>query len=185
MSAAPELSRALTETEFENGYWYATELRDFARHLGVPSAAKLRQDELERAVRHFLRTGRLDDLVTRAVAKSGSRDVDHGLTLDMPVHHYTSNKEIKDFIHREARKLDPGFTPKPGTRYLLNRWREEQLAAGRPITYGDLVHQALALNEAERGPLRLEHARYINSSPITSRRTVGRRVRTRSRPGTR
>jgi hypothetical protein len=61
-----------------------------------------------------------------------------------------------------VRKLDPAFTPKPGTRYLLNRWREEQLAAGHPITYGDLVRQALALNESKRGPLRLEHARYIN-----------------------
>ncbi len=58
--------------------------------------------------------------------------------------------------------MDAGFTPKPGTRYLLNRWREEQVAAGRRITYGDLVRQALALNEAKRGPLRLEHARYIN-----------------------
>lgn len=152
----------MTETEFDNGYWYAVELRDFARDLGVPAAAKLRKDELERAVRHFLRTGEVVDLVTRKVEKSGSRDVDDGLTPDLVVRHYTSNKETKDFLRREAQKIDPTFTPKPGTRYLLNRWREQQLASGRRITYGDLARHALALNESKRGPLRLEHARYIN-----------------------
>ena len=152
----------MTEEQFENGYWYATELRAFARELGIPSAAKLRKDELERAVRHFLRTGQATNLVERAVGKSGTRDVDIGLSPDLPVRHYTSNKETKDFIRREARKIDPAFTPKPGTRYPLNRWREQQLASGRTITYGDLVQQAIALSKAKRGPLRIEHARYIN-----------------------
>ena len=152
----------MTEQEFENGYWYAGELRDFARELGVQAAGKLRKDELERAVRHFLRTGAIADLTTRAVSKAGTRDVDEGLTLDLVVRHYTSNKATKEFIRREARKIDPAFTPKPGTRYLLNRWREEQIASGRTITYGDLVHHAIELNETKRGPLRIEHARYIN-----------------------
>jgi len=111
------LSKTMTETEFDNGYWYATEVRDF---------------------------------------------VDEGLRPDLVVRHYTSNQETKDFIRREARKTDPSFTPKPGTRYLLNRWREEQLASGRQITYGDLVQQAIVLNQTKQGPLRIEHARYIN-----------------------
>ena len=152
----------MTEEQFENGYWYATELRDFARGLGIPSASRLRKDELERAVRHFLRTGEVADLVQRAVGKQGPRDVDVGLTPDLPVRHYTSNKETKDLIRREAQKIDPAFTPKAGTRYLLNRWREEELAGGRQITYGDLARQAVALNKAKRGPLRIDHARYIN-----------------------
>jgi hypothetical protein len=75
---------------------------------------------------------------------------------------YTSTRETKDFIDREAAKLEPGFKPKPGTRYLLNRWREEQLSAGRRITYGDLVRQAIVLRRTKQGPLRLEHGRYIN-----------------------
>jgi hypothetical protein len=152
----------MTEREFDNGYWYASELRGFARDVGVPAAAKLRKDELERAVRHFLRTGEVANLVRRQVATPGSRDVDAGLTVDLVVRRYTSNKETKDFILREARKIDPNFTRKPGTRYLLNRWREEQLSKGREITYGDLVRQAIELNETKRGPLRIEHARYIN-----------------------
>jgi hypothetical protein len=156
------LSRSMTEREFDHGYWYATELREFVRDLGVPAAAKLRKDELERAVRHFLRTGEVADLVRRPVPKSGSRDVDHGLRPDLVVRRYMSNKETKAFIQREARTIDPKFTPKPGTRYLLNRWREQQLASGRAITYGDLARQAIVLNEIKSGPLRIEHARYIN-----------------------
>jgi len=31
----------MTEEQFENGYcWYATELRDFARELGIPSTER-------------------------------------------------------------------------------------------------------------------------------------------------
>jgi hypothetical protein len=85
-----------------------------------------------------------------------------GLRLDLPVVNYTSNKETKTFIEREAAKLQPGFKRASGTRYLLNRWREKQLTAGKRITYRHLVKQAIELNRNKRGPLRVEHARYIN-----------------------
>jgi len=88
--------------------------------------------------------------------------VDRGLRLDLPVVHYTSNQETKSFLEREAAKIRPGFRRASGTRYLLNRWREDQIAAGLRITYRDLVLQAIALNESKRGPLRIEHGRYIN-----------------------
>ena len=68
----------------------------------------------------------------------------------------------KQFLEREAAKIEPGFKRLSGTRYPLNRWREEQLAAGRKITYRDLVLQAIALNKTKSGPLRAEHGRYIN-----------------------
>ena len=54
---AAKLSTPMTETEFDNGYWYADDLKKFAEKIGVPSARRLRKDELEQAVRHFLRTG--------------------------------------------------------------------------------------------------------------------------------
>jgi hypothetical protein len=122
----------------------------------------LRKDELERAVKHFLRSGDATRFARRTIAKSGPSDVDQGLRLDLPVVHYTSNRETKDFIEREAAKLEPNFKRKSGTRYLLNRWREEQLRKGHRITYGDLVRHAMELNRTKDGPLRLEHARYIN-----------------------
>jgi hypothetical protein len=152
----------MTETEFDNGYWYADELKEFAIKVGIPSANKLRKDELEKALKHFIRTGESKTLVRRGLTKAGVRDVDKGLSLHLPVVHYTSNRETKEFIEREAAKLEPGFKRASGTRYLLNRWREAQLASGKPITYLDLVKQAIALNKTKRGPLRIEHARYIN-----------------------
>jgi len=156
------LSGSMTETEFDNGYWYVTELREFAIKIGIPSANKLRKDELEKALKHFLRTGELKALAKRRLSKPAVRDVDRGLSLDLPVVNYTSNKETKEFIEREAAKLEPGFKRASGTRYLLNRWREEQLSIGKRITYRDLVTQAIEFNKTKHGPLRIEHGRYIN-----------------------
>src|SRR5262245_46531285 len=149
-----KLSTSITETEFDNGYWYAVDLKKFAEEIGVPSASRLRKDELERAVKHFIHTGEARNFAKRAMTKSGPRDIDLGLRLDLPVVHYTSNRQTKDFIQREAAKLVPGFKRKSGTRYLLNRWREEQLTKGRRITYGDLVRHAIELNKTKDGPLR-------------------------------
>ncbi len=162
MTKRTELAATMTEAEFENGYWYATELQDFAAKVGIPLAKKLRKDELEKALKHFLRTGESKNLVTRGLSKSGARDVDKGLRLDLPVVHYTGNSETKAFIAREAAKLEPGFRRASGTRYLLNRWREAQITSGRWITYRDLVTQAIRLNKTKRGPLRMAHGRYIN-----------------------
>jgi SAP domain-containing protein len=162
MAKRTRLTKTMTEREFENGYWYATELREFAMKIGIPSANKLRKDELEQALKHFIRTGESRNLVKRRLLKSGPRDVDRGLRLDLPVVHYTSNKETKDFIQREAARIEPGFKRASGTRYLLNRWREAQIGSGRRITYGDLVKEAIRLNQTKHGPLRVEHGRYIN-----------------------
>lgn len=162
MAKRSRLTRTMTETEFENGYWYASELRAFATTIGIPSASKLRKDELETAIKHFIRTGQSNNLVKRGLVKSGPRDVDKGLRLDLPIVHYTSNKETKDFIQREASRIQPGFKRASGTRYLLNRWREAQISIGRRITYGDLVKAAIRLNQTKQGPLRIEHGRYIN-----------------------
>lgn len=162
MAKRTGLKTTMTEEEFENGYWYATELQEFARRVGIPSAKRLRKDELENALKHFFRSGERKNLVRRGLSKSGVRDLDRGLRLDLPVVHYTSNKETKDFIVLEAAKIEPGFKRASGTRYLLNRWREEQVSSGRRITYGDLVKQAIRLNKTKRGPLRMAHGRYIN-----------------------
>ena len=37
---AVELSTLMTETEFDNGYWYAEDLKKFAEKIGVPSARR-------------------------------------------------------------------------------------------------------------------------------------------------
>jgi hypothetical protein len=156
------LSKSMTEAEFDNGYWYATELKKFAVKVGIPSANKLRKDELEKALKHFIRTGETKSFVKRAHAEPGTRDVDAGLSLDLPIANYRSNRQTKEFVEREAKKHEPKFKPASGTRYLLNRWREDQLATGKRITYRDLVMKAIELNKTKHGPLRIEHGRYMN-----------------------
>ena len=87
MTKRTELTATMTEAEFENGYWYATELQEFGAAVGIPSAKKLRKDELENALKHLFRTGESKILVRRSLSKSGARDVDKGLRLDLPVVH--------------------------------------------------------------------------------------------------
>jgi hypothetical protein len=151
----------MTLQAFDNGYWYAEELRAFAVKMDIPAAGRFRKDQLEAAIKSLLFGGRAKAAIA-VPRKQGPRDVDRGLRLNLPVVHYTSNKETKLFLEREAAKIVPAFRRASGTRYLLNRWREEQIAAGRRITYRDLVLQAIALNKSKRGPLRVEHGRYLN-----------------------
>jgi len=89
-------------------------------------------------------------------------DVEKGLSMDLPIVRDTSSRETKDFILREALRIDPTFRKRSGTQYLLNRWREEQMEGGKVITYGDLVQQLIVLNRTKTGPLRMEHGRYMN-----------------------
>jgi hypothetical protein len=157
-----KLSPAMTLAEFENGYWYAIELKDFARTLGIPSAAKLRKDELEKAITHFLATGKIKAPTKRSLVKTGEADVEKGLSLNLAVVNYTSNKTTKDFLVREALKIATGLKRKSGARYRLNRWREEQLTAGKKITYRDLVKKYVELNSGDKRFAQIPNGRYIN-----------------------
>jgi hypothetical protein len=158
---AGKLSSTMTLREFENGYWYVNELRDFACELGIPAAKKLRKDEIEQAVVAFLRTGTVAVPTKRALRKTGVKDLERGLTLDLRIEHYTSNRETKDFIRVQAMKAASKVCEKPGVWYRLNRWREEQVTKGNRPTYGDLVQEFIALNRVERFE-KVPHGRYIN-----------------------
>jgi hypothetical protein len=158
---AGRLSPTMTVREFENGYWYLDYLRDFAIQIGIPEARRLRKDELERAIVTFLRTGSAKLPTKRALRKTGAKDIERGLSLNLQIEHYTSNRETKDFIVREARKLAPEVREKSGVWYRLNRWREEQITNGHRPTYGDFVRQYVALNRVERFD-KVPHGRYIN-----------------------
>ena len=155
------LSRTMTPREFENGYWYLDDLRDFASQIGIPEASRLRKDEIERAIEVFLRTGTADLPTKRALRKTGAKDLERGLSLNLRIEHYTSNRETKDFIIRQARKVAPEVREKSGVWYRLNRWREGQITNGNRPTYGDLVQQYVALNRMERFD-KVPHGRYIN-----------------------
>ena len=157
-----KLSTSMTLTEFDNGYWYATELKEFAEAIGIPSAAKLRKDELEKAIKLYLVTGKIENPTKRSLSTSGVKDVELGLRLDLPVVLYTNDKETKDFLEREAQRLVPSMKRKSGVRYRLNRWREEELMRGIKLTYEDLVREYVRLNETTEPFAKIPHGRFIN-----------------------
>jgi hypothetical protein len=158
---AGTLSTTMTVREFENGYWYVDQLRDFGGRIGIPDTARLRKDELERAIVAFLRTGAIKVTTKRALRKTGMKDLERGLTLNLRIEHYTSDRETKDFIVQQAKKASPEVREKSGVWYRLNRWREEQVTQGKHPTYGDLVRHYIALNRMERFE-KIPHGRYIN-----------------------
>lgn len=152
----------MTLTQFNNGYWYATELKEFAETIGIPYASKLRKDELEMAIKHFLQTRKVESPTKRDLSTRRIKDTERGLSLNLPVAVYTNDKETKSFLEREAQKLAPGLKRKSGARYRLNRWREEQLINDLKTTYGDLVKEYVRLCQSE-GPFpQVPTGRYIN-----------------------
>ena len=155
------LSATMSLRDFENGYWYLEQLKQFAECIGIPAATKLRKDELERAIVVFLATGKAVLPTKRSLRKTGMKDMKRGLNLKLRIANYTSNRETKDFIVHQARLMAPEVREKSGVWYRLNRWREEQITRGRHPTYGDLVRQYIALNKMERFE-KIPHGRYIN-----------------------
>ena len=152
----------MTLAQFDHGYWYATELKEFAETIGIPFATRLRKDELEKAIKLFLETGKIRSPTRRSLSTSGTKDVERGLSLDLPVVVYTNDKETKAFLEREAQRIVPGFRRKSGVRYRLNRWREEQLIKGVKLTYRDLVEEYIRLNQTREPFAHIPQARYIN-----------------------
>ena len=160
----PRLAKSMTEEQFDNGYWYAVEIKAFARDIGIPAASKLRKDELEELIKHFLRTGSIRNPTRKTLSRSGVRDVERGLSLKLPVVSYTNDRETKDFIVQEALKIAPRLKRKSGARYRLNRWREQQIENGIKITYRDVVREYVRLNQLHGSfpQVQVPSGRYIN-----------------------
>jgi hypothetical protein len=158
---AAALSPTMTPRDFESGYWYLDQLKNFADGIGIPAAKKLRKDELEKAIVVFLRTGKATVPTKRSLRKTGVKDVERGLGLKRRIEHYTSNRKTKDFLIEQARLMAPEVREKSGVWYRLNRWREEQITSGQRPTYGDLVRRYIALNKMERFA-KIPYRCYIN-----------------------
>ena len=162
MTRKPKLRPTMSLADFDNGYWYALELKEFAKELGIPSAGRLRKDELEAAIKSFLRTGKIAKARKPSAPKTKVRDSERGLTLRTRVIVYTNDSETKEFLEREAARHALGMKCKSGARYRLNRWREAELAKGRKLTYGDLAREYARLNETDKPFKQIPHGRYIN-----------------------
>ena len=152
----------MTLAQFDNGYWYAAELKSFAKSIGIPFTNRLRKDELEHRIKRFLKTGKVDVTEKRVSSSVKTKDVALGLSLDLAVATYTNDKETKTFLETEAQRMVPGLKRKSGARYRLNRWREEQIIKGIKITYGDVVREYVRLNQIEGRFAQIPLDRYIN-----------------------
>jgi len=162
LSPKTKLSASMTLAQFDNGYWYATELKSFAKSIGIPFTNGLRKDELEDRIKRFLKTGKVKVTEERVSSIVKTKDVALGLSLDLAVTTYTNDKETKTFLETEAQRMVAGLKRKSGARYRLNRWREEQIIKGIKITYGDVVREYVRLNQIEGRFAQIPLDRYIN-----------------------
>lgn len=162
MTKKTKLTNKITEADFDKGYWYVHEIKAFAKEIGIANSSRLRKDELEQLIKHYIRTGELKQAERKNVVKTGTKDIDKGLTTSLPIINYTSNKQTKNFIKTEANKRVPGLKIKSGVWYRLNRWRDEQITKGKKITYGDLIHRFIQLNRIEEKFEKVAVGRYIN-----------------------
>ena len=162
MTDKVKLTKEITETEFNNGYWYADEIKALAKEIGIPDSNKLRKDELEDLIKFFLRTGKTKCSNRKNIHKSGIKDIEKGLKKSLQIKNYTSNKETKKYIISESLKLAPDLKIKSGAWYRLNRWRDEQISNNIKITYGDLIKHFIKLNQGDVKFQRISVGRYIN-----------------------
>lgn len=162
MTPKIKLSKKMTVAQFDYGYWYVESIKGFAREIGITGVSRLRKDELEALIRQFLKTGEIGSSPRNQASTRGQSDSDRGLSLELRVVNYRNDRETKAFLRNQAMTLDPELKEKSGAMYRLNRWRENQIEGGVPITYQDLVLHYIKLCRFE-GPFpQAPSGRYIN-----------------------
>lgn len=92
------LSPTMSVEQFDNGYWYATEVRSFAKSIGIPRVSALRKDELEDLIKHFLRTGKVKVSARRIRAPLKTADSARPITRRRRVVHYKNDRATRDFL---------------------------------------------------------------------------------------
>lgn len=130
------LNPDMSVQEFNDGYFYAVEVKRFAQELGIPVGSR-RKFELEQLVRERLATGRAatgTPVLPRNV--DGSRD---SLASDAVVKNYVGSKETKVFLRNLVHAEVPGLRDKSGQWCLLNDWRRQRQEARVRFTYHDLA----------------------------------------------
>lgn len=159
MTQSKSLHRVTTVAEFEAGYWYASELKQFAKEIGVPNSSKLRKDQLEDIIKSYIEDDALVEIQEPKSSKSQQADT---LALDKKIENYVSNKKTKSFIMTEAQNICPNLPKKSGVWYWTNRWREEQLEKNRKITYRKLIQHFVKLSIQEGRLPQIPSARFNN-----------------------
>ena len=140
------LHKGMSVEEFDNGYFYASELKVFARDIGI-TVGNFRKFELEELIREFLWTGKVPDhkpVLPRKVGKA--RDV---LKSDAVVTNYVGDKKTKTFLLELVHAETPGLGRKSGQWYWLNDWRRKKQRARERFTYRDLAEHLRTLMQTK------------------------------------
>lgn len=155
-----KLHKNMTLEEFEQGYFYAKDLKAFAKELGL-AVGTLRKNEVEDHIRAWLSGDRNAPLPQNTPNRrtSGSRDT---LSPKSPVVNYVSDKATKTFLKQEIHKRTPDLKDKSGQWYWLNDWRKEQIRNNRSITYQDLIDRLYELMTTKGRMPRIPSTRFNN-----------------------
>ena len=154
-----EFRSSMSVEEFDDGYFYAAELKAYARQIGI-AVGRLRKLELEALIRDFLRTGIVPSPTPEPRRRTGeARD---RLAAGTVVRNYVDDRRTKDFLRALVHAHAPSLRDKSGQWYWLNDWRRRQLRAGRRITYADLGNRLLELLRTEGRLPRIPAARFNN-----------------------
>lgn len=153
------LHRGMSVEEFDNGYFYAADLKAFARKVGIP-VGNFRKIELEDLIRQFLRTGMVPDRKPVMPRKTGqARDK---LKSDTVVANYVDDRKTKTFLLELVHTEAPGLDRKSGQWYWLNDWRRKKQEARARFTYGDLAGHLRELMQTEGRLPQIPSARMNN-----------------------
>lgn len=68
-----KLTDNITEEAFDKGYWYADEIKVFAKKIGIVNSSKLRKDELEELIKHFIKTKEVKNSSRKNIVKIGRK----------------------------------------------------------------------------------------------------------------
>ncbi len=153
------LRSSMSVEEFDDGYFYATELKTYARQLGI-AVGRRRKLELEALIRDFLRTGVVPSPAPEPRRRSG--DGRDSLAAETVVRNYVDDRRTKEFLRGLVHARAPSPRDKSGQWYWLNDWRRRQIQAGRRITYADLGNRLLELVRTEGRLPRIPAARFNN-----------------------
>ena len=139
-----KLNKNILLEEFENNYWYIYELKSFLKEIGLKNNSKLRKDEIEKIITEYIKH-KIIPTIEKSISTKGN-DV---LELSCYVNNFKSNKETKEFLLNESKKLYPKLKIKSGSSYWLNRWIEIKKKTGVKIKYKDIVEEYIKLNLSE------------------------------------
>ena len=153
------LHRGMSVEEFDNGYFYATALKTFAREIGL-AVGNFRKFELEELIREFLRTGKVPDRKPVLPRKAGAaRDM---LKADTVVTNYVGDKKTKAFLLELVHAETPELGRKSGQWYWLNDWRRKKQEARARFTYRDMAGHLRVLMQTDGRLPRIPSARLNN-----------------------